>query len=84
MIKFPVQDCETIPWMTKREIPVIKAILSAWRERRRDWEENGMCIPIPLDAAKAEEIARGMAYDCELLLVAQDMLEKEAKKCAKR
>ncbi len=36
MIKLPVKDPATIPWMTPREIPAIKAVLSAWRKLRRD------------------------------------------------
>ncbi len=36
MIKLPVKDRDTIPWMSQREIPAIKAILSAWRKLRKD------------------------------------------------
>ena len=36
MIKLPVKDNTTIPWMSKREIPAIKAVLSSWREMRKD------------------------------------------------
>lgn len=36
MIKFPVKDRTTIPWMSPHEIPAIKAVLSAWRKLRRD------------------------------------------------
>ena len=39
MIKLPVKDRDTIPWMTQREIPAIKAALSAWRKLRRDRAE---------------------------------------------
>lgn len=35
MIKLPVKDRDAIPWMTPREIPAIKAALSAWRTMRR-------------------------------------------------
>ena len=35
-MKLPVKDRETIPWMSKREIPAIKAALSAWRKMRKD------------------------------------------------
>ena len=35
MIKLPVKDRDTIPWMSRREIPAIKAALSAWRQKRK-------------------------------------------------
>ena len=40
MIKFPIKDCDTIPWMSKAEIPAIKAALSAWRKMRKDESYN--------------------------------------------
>jgi hypothetical protein len=36
MIKLPVKNPVTIPWMSRREIPAIKAALSAWRKMRKD------------------------------------------------
>lgn len=36
VIKLPVKDPDTVPWMSKREIPAIKAVLSAWRNLRKD------------------------------------------------
>lgn len=36
MIKLPVKDPDTVPWMSRREIPAIKAALSAWRKLRKD------------------------------------------------
>ena len=81
MIKFPIKDCDTLPWMSKKEIPVIKAILSAWRERRRDWKVYGVCMPGNLNAAEAQKRAMGIAYDCEVVSTIQEMLEAE--KCAK-
>lgn len=39
-MRLPVKDRTTIPYMTEREIPAIKAALSAWRKLRRDKEER--------------------------------------------
>lgn len=36
MIKLPVKDRTTIPWMSPHEIPAIKLVLSAWRKMRRN------------------------------------------------
>ena len=38
MIKLPVKDRTTIPWMSPHEIPAIKLVLSAWRASRKDHE----------------------------------------------
>lgn len=35
-MKIPVKDDVTIPWMSPREIPAVKAALSAWRKLRKD------------------------------------------------
>ena len=35
-MRLPVKDRVTAPYMTEREIPAVKAALSAWRKLRRD------------------------------------------------
>ena len=35
-MKLPVKERDTIPWLSKREIPAIRLLLSAWRSRRKD------------------------------------------------
>lgn len=80
MIKFPVKDTKTMPWMSEREIPVIKAILSAWREKRRgDWKAYGFCGPLSLSPEEAERHARDTSFDCEMMAMIQEALRKEAK-----
>ena len=81
MIKFPIKDTKTIPWMSEREIPVVKAILSAWREKRRgDWKVYGFCSPLDFSTEAAERHARGTAYDCEMIAMIQEALRKEARR----
>lgn len=38
-MRLPVKDRRTQPYISKREIPAVKAALSAWRKLRRDKEE---------------------------------------------
>lgn len=84
-MKPPVKDKVTIPWMSEREIPAIKLVLSAWRRFRRD--DKGMaqhlrqraekCIaPDLLVAEHAAEVAR----DLELITALDARLRKEAKR----
>ena len=84
MIKLPINDPDTIPWMSKREIPAIKAVLSAWRAMRRD--DKGMvqhtrhraeaCVaPDLLAIEHAAEIARGL----EFVAAIDERMRKEAR-----
>ena len=38
-MKLPVKDWRTQPYISEREIPAVKAALSAWRKLRRDKTE---------------------------------------------
>lgn len=80
MIKFPIKDTKTIPWMSEREIPVVKAILSAWREKRRDWRAFGFIGPIECSPEEAQRHARDAAFDCEMMATIQEALRKEARR----
>ncbi len=83
MIKLPVKDPDTVPWMSRREIPAIKAVLSAWRALRRDKAQMQhasyrakMCIaPDLLAAEHAMEVAR----DLELIAAIDERMRKEAR-----
>ena len=83
MIKLPVKDPDTVPWMSKREIPAIKFILSAWRARRKD-------PTFSLDAKDAanrfinpqhaaETRAHLVAPDLEVITAIDERLRKEAR-----
>lgn len=85
MLKPPVKDKVTIPWMSEREIPAVKLVLSAWRALRRDdkgvvqhtRQRAGACIaPDLLAAEHAAEVAR----DLELITALDARLRKEAKR----
>lgn len=85
MIKLPVKDPDTVPWMSKREIPAIKAILSAWRKYRRDKvnvEASKLYVrAMPLEqlSEHAELNARRIAGLLEELAAIDARLRNEAK-----
>ena len=86
MIKLPVKDPNTIPWMTQREIPAIKAALSAWRKLRRDNKElaeanKDFASTLPTDSitAHAEIVANYVADMLMQLAAIDERLRKEAK-----
>ncbi len=35
-VQAPVKDRNTVPWMSSKEIPAVKLVLSEWRKMRRD------------------------------------------------
>ena len=83
-MKLPVKDRDTIPWMTQREIPAIKAALSAWRAMRRC--DKAKCAFIREGVAKldaTEECATIHAVrvtsSLEVLAAIDERLRKEAK-----
>lgn len=79
MMKLPSKDPVTIPWMTKREIPEIKAVLSAWRELRKDWKANGYTgYMFEFTQQVAEDKAKSAAYFCEVIAMIDEALRKEA------
>lgn len=84
MIKLPVKDRVTIPWMSEREIPAIKAVLSAWRAMRRC--DKAKCAFIREGVAKldaTEECATihavRVASSLEILAAIDERLRKEAR-----
>ena len=88
MIKLPVKDCETIPWMSKAEIPTIKAALSAWRRLRREDKARIHAIGAYVAACSTPEnavdaILFDIAYQLEKLAAIDKRIKTEAKKCAK-
>lgn len=76
MIKLPVKDRTTIPWMSPHEIPAIKLVLSAWRKQRREQPKSG---PVRFDADYAEIFAGEAAADLELIAAIDRKLWKESK-----
>ena len=84
MIKLPVKDPDTVPWMSKREIPAIKAVLSQWRRMRRDKDfTRAIHDVIPLADSidrLADTSAWNAAWHLEHLAAIDEHLRKEAKK----
>lgn len=76
MIKLPVKDRTTIPWMSPHEIPAIKLVLSAWRQQRRELPKSGPCR---FDENYAEIFAGEAATDLELIAAIDKRLWKETK-----
>ncbi len=83
MIKLPVKDPNTIPWMSKREIPAIKAVLSAWREFRKDPAQvkNAQKIVSLCEDfdAHAQISAKSAAWLLEKLSAIDEHMRKEAR-----
>ncbi len=85
-MKLPVKDRDTIPWMTKREIPAIKAALSAWRAMRKDntLVEGAKNIASFGDRDCAERsaarTAESVAWSLECIAAIDERLRKEQKK----
>lgn len=76
-ITLPSKDNEIIPWMDKREIPAIKMILSAWREKRKDWNAYGFCSELHgCTHEVAEENADKAAHCCEIIAQIDEALRK--------
>lgn len=86
MIKLPVKDDTTIPWMSQKEIPAIKAVLSAWRKLRKDntLVEGAKSIASFGDKNCAERTAErtteSVAWSLECIAAIEERLRKEAKK----
>ena len=38
-MRLPVKERKTTPWISEREIPAVKIVLSAWRKLRKDKEQ---------------------------------------------
>lgn len=84
MIKLPVKDPVTIPWMSEREIPAIKAVLSAWRKLRKDKSTvqliHDRAYTTGEPQATAELELAEVAWDLEMLTALDERLRKEQKK----
>ena len=80
-MKLPAKDRETVPWMSQREIPAVKAVLSAWRRMRKDLDyTKGVRRDVgnlmkPADMA--ENIAKDAAVDLEIIANIDERLRKE-------
>ena len=66
MIKLPVKDSVTIPWISEQEIPAIKAALSAWRKARRSkqWRAD---FGDHIEALNAKELPEEAAWEAEFI-----------------
>ena len=86
-MKLPCKDPVTIPWMSQREIPAIKAVLSAWRKLREDDEGSveinrrfaASLVSEASAAARAEMTAHTVADMLEELAAIDERPRKEAK-----
>ncbi len=85
-MKLPLKDRDTIPWMSRREIPAIKAVLSAWRKLRRNKvnvEASRFYVrAMPLEqlSEHAELNARRIAGSLEEIAAIYERLRKEARR----
>lgn len=83
-MKLPIKDRATQPYMTEREIPAVKAALSAWRKLRRDKEQmqfirdRGSARIVATPRIMAEQIAKDAAWILELLTQIEERVRKEA------
>lgn len=84
VIKLPVKDRDTIPWMSQREIPAIKAVLSAWRKLRKDKSTvqyiHDRAFIAGEPQATAELNLTDAAWDLEMLTALDERMKKESKK----
>jgi hypothetical protein len=81
-MKLPCKDPVTVPWMSQREIPAIKAVLSAWRKARRDpvFRAAERAQPPFTDPQLiADTAARIAAGKLDIIAAIDERLRKEAK-----
>ena len=82
-MRIPVKDEVTIPWMSPREIPAIKAALSAWRKLRKDKDKIAAIKKEVLDDgwpnAFACAVTEVCAIELEKLTALNDRLKQEDK-----
>ena len=85
MIKLPVKDPVTIPRMSQREIPVIKAVLSEWRAKRKDRpfaRQARDTVALIADCDRHSQVcANTAAWLCEKLAAIDERMREEARKC---
>lgn len=82
-MRLPVKDPDTVPWMSRREIPAIKAVLSAWRAKRKDrafaQQARDIAALIADCNTHSRSAADTAAWLCEKLAAIDERLRKEAK-----
>lgn len=82
-MKLPVKDPTTITWMSRREIPAIKAVLSEWRKPRSDKSTvqyiHDRAFIAGEPQATAEMNLSDAAWDLEMLTAIDERLRKEAR-----
>ena len=78
------KDKVTVPWMSQREIPAVKLVLSAWRKLRKDpgYVKNvrdliSLCEDLDAHARVSVESA---AWLLEKLAAIDERLQREAKR----
>lgn len=82
-MNLPVKDNRTTPWVSEREIPAVKIVLSAWRKAvKRDGFSSGhkeFVATIPQDVLPvyANVVAKNIAEDMEKLMLIDERLRQE-------
>ena len=83
MIKFPVKDRRTQPYMTEREIPAIKLALSAWRKLRKNRVDvlnaRDRAVLVEDPSYTAEQCQKQIAWYLELLSQIEERIRKEGR-----
>lgn len=81
-MKLPVKDRRTQPYVSEREIPAIKAALSAWRKLRRDRQQTQYIRDragiVATPRTTAEQTVIDIAWNLELLSHIEERIRKEA------
>ncbi len=74
-MKPPVKDKVTMPWISDKEIPAIKLILSKWRKLRRSkaWKEEQKAE----SGEDADELSETAAKCCERLMRLDEMASQK-------
>lgn len=81
-MRLPVKDRKTQPYISEREIPAVKAALSAWRklrkhkDERQHWREFAASLIDPVSSAHAA--ADEIGWRLERLVAIEERIRKEA------
>ena len=83
-MRIQVKDEVTIPWISTREIPAVKLMLSAWRKLRRDPEARKRKAEFVssitnVDSTVVDETAGMCAEFMEELALLHERVKKEKK-----
>lgn len=80
-MRLPVKDRTTTPWISEREIPAVKIVLSAWRKLRKDEEQMRRLRDSIGDAPALAPMIGNAAYlaawNLELAAQMENMVYKE-------